>query len=194
MRDWPVRCTSSKDMKVQPFVSCVAVLACTTATIAGQQSSSQSDTPRSTSSTTTSSSPSPQTLPSSSPPSQPLPSPPPPPPQLPEIGRPAVEATAPARPDAQTPCASDRAILVDPAIAPAAQAASSTSFPGVSASQLPRAGVSAEKFVRPGVSAAELATLQPGSRSARCAPRDVILYPENGTPSRRVPPPGENEP
>ena len=186
MGDWPVRCTSSRDMKVQPFVSCVAVLACATATIAAQQSSSQSDTPRSTPSTTTSSSPPPQ-------PSPPLP---PPPSQLPEIGRPAAEATAPARPDAQSPCASDRAISVDPPSAPAGQPASSTSFPGVSASQLPRAGVSAEKFVRPGVSAAELATLQSGnrSRSAPCGPRDVILYPENGTPSRRVPPPGENEP
>jgi hypothetical protein len=169
MGDWPVRCTSSEDMKVQRFVGCVALLALATATIAGQQSSSQTDAPRSTPSTTTSSSPPPQ------PPSPPL--------QLPEIGRPAADAT-PARSNAQTPCANN----------PAGQPSSSTSFPGVSASQLPRAGVSTEKFVRPGVSAAELATLQPGSRSTPCAPRDVILYPETGVPARRVPLPGENEP
>jgi hypothetical protein len=105
--------------------------------------------------------------------------------QLPPIGRPDPEAAAvPTRPNGQSPCPGS----------PAAPA-SSSQFPGVSASQLPRAGVSADAFVRPGVSAAQLAVLQPGARSAPCAaPRDVILYPDVGTPSRRVPPPGENEP
>src|SRR5678815_386119 len=79
MGDWPVRCTSSEDMKVEPFEGCVVVLALATATIAGQQSSSQSDAPRSTPSTTTSSSPPP---PPASPPAPPLL-------QLPEVGRPA---------------------------------------------------------------------------------------------------------
>jgi hypothetical protein len=117
------------------------------------------------------------------------PSSPQPPPQSAQIGRPDTEAAAaPARPTGQTPCVSDPA-------APAGQTGPSTSFPGVSASQLPRAGVAAEKFVRPGVSAAELATLQPGAKRTPCAaPRDVILYPETGTPSRPVPTRGENEP
>ena len=107
--------------------------------------------------------------------------------QLSPIGRADPEAAAvPTRPNGQSPCPGN----------PASPAGSSSSqFPGVSASQLPRAGVSADAFVRPGVSAAQLAALQPGARSAPCAPsRDVILYPDVGRPSRRVPPPGENEP
>lgn len=108
--------------------------------------------------------------------------------QLPPIGRADPEAAAvPTRPNGQSPCPGN----------PASPAGSSSSqFPGVSASQLPRSGVSADAFVRPGVSAAQLAALQPGARSAPCAPppRDVILYPDVVRPSRRVLPPGENEP
>lgn len=107
--------------------------------------------------------------------------------QLPPIGRSDPEAASvPTQRNGQSPCPGN----------PASPAGSSSSqFPGVSASQLPRAGVSADAFVRPGVSAAQLAALQPGARSAPCAPpRDVILYPDVGRPSRRVPPPGENEP
>ena len=108
--------------------------------------------------------------------------------QLPPIGRSDPEAPAvPTRPDGPSPCPGDPSSP--------ARSASSSQFPGVSASQLPRAGVSADAFVRPGVSAAQLAVLQPGARSSPCAPlRDVILYPETGTPARRVPPPGGNEP
>jgi outer membrane biosynthesis protein TonB len=94
----------------------------------------------------------------------------------------AAVTSPPARPCAGSP--------------PSATAAPSHSaFPGVSASQLPRAGVSAEAFVRPGVSTAQLATLQPGSPPTPCAPpRDVILYPDTGAPARRVPPPGDEQP
>jgi hypothetical protein len=63
-----------------------------------------------------------------------------------------------------------------------------TSHPGVSASQFKRAGVGAEAFTRPGVSAEALNALRPGARSNPCAPpRNVILYPEPLTPSRRIP-------
>lgn len=63
-----------------------------------------------------------------------------------------------------------------------------TSHPGVSASQFKRAGVGAEAFTRPGVSAETLNALRPGARSNPCAPpRNVILYPEPLTPSRRIP-------
>jgi hypothetical protein len=63
-----------------------------------------------------------------------------------------------------------------------------TSQPGVSASQFKRAGVGAEAFTRPGVSAEALNALRPGARSNPCAPpRNVILYPEPLTPSRRIP-------
>jgi hypothetical protein len=76
-----------------------------------------------------------------------------------------------------------------------ATAPATSSFPGVSAAQLPRAGVSADAFVRPGVSAAQLSTLLPGARSSPCAPpRDFIPYPDAGTPSRRAPPPSEDRP
>jgi len=107
--------------------------------------------------------------------------------QLPPIGRSDPEAASvPTQRNGQSQCPGNPA-------SPAGSA-SSSQFPGVSASQLPRAGVSADAFVRPGVSAADLATLQPGNRTTPCAPRDVILYPETGTPARRVPPPGENQP
>jgi hypothetical protein len=63
-----------------------------------------------------------------------------------------------------------------------------SSHPGVSASQFKRAGVGAEAFTRPGVSAEALNALRPGARSNPCAPpRNVILYPEPLTPSRRTP-------
>ena len=66
-------------------------------------------------------------------------------------------------------------------------APTATQFPGVSASQLPRAGVSAEAFTRPGVSAAELNALRPGARSSPCAPpRQVHLYPEPAEQPRPV--------
>jgi hypothetical protein len=163
-------------MTLQPFASWAVIFACSTAAIAGQQSS-QTDAPRNVPSVTTSGST-----------TQPSPVPQPPPPPVPQIGRPDPAATAATPPNTQTLCAGTPAVATG-------QPSSSTSFPGVSASELPRAGVSAEKFVRPGVSAAELATLQPGAKRTPCAaPRDVILYPETGTPARRVPPPGENEP
>lgn len=99
-----------------------------------------------------------------------------------EIGRRPGEASAAGVGVApvQRPCPGNAAASA--AVPPASP------YPGVSASQFRRAGVSADAFVRPGVSAAELATLQPGSRSAPCAaPRDVILYPDPGTPARRSP-------
>jgi hypothetical protein len=66
-------------------------------------------------------------------------------------------------------------------------APTATQFPGVSASQLPRAGVSAEAFTRPGVSAAELDALRPGARSSPCAPpRQVHLYPETAEQPRPI--------
>ncbi len=66
-------------------------------------------------------------------------------------------------------------------------APTATQFPGVSASQLPRAGVSAEAFTRPGVSAAELNALRPGARSSPCAPpRQVHLYPEPAEQPRPI--------
>jgi hypothetical protein len=180
-------------MKVQISVIWV-VLALATATVAGQ--STQTATPSTTTAgstanpTPSATSPTPSTTsptPSTSEPTRQateLPAL-----QLPPIGRsdPDVTATQ-ARPDAQARCAGNAAL-------PAAATSSSSSFPGISASQLPRAGVSADAFVRPGVSAAQLAMLLPGARNSPCAPpRDVILYPDTGTPSRRVPPPGENQP
>jgi hypothetical protein len=108
--------------------------------------------------------------------------------QLPPIGRSGPETAAvPTPPNGQPQCSGNPRSSAGSAL--------SSSFPGVSASQLPRAGVPADAFERPGVSAAQLAVLQPGARSAPCAPpRDVILYPDVVRPSRRVPPPGENQP
>src|SRR5215208_3634828 len=108
--------------------------------------------------------------------------------QLPPIGRSGPETAAvPTQPNGQPQCSGNARSSAGSAL--------SSSFPGVSASQLPRAGVPADAFERPGVSAAQLAVLQPGARSAPCAPpRDVILYPDVVRPSRRVPPPGENQP
>jgi hypothetical protein len=153
------------------------VLTLAAAMVAAQ--SSQRDTPTTAGSITI---PGPATTTTTRPPAEPTPL------QLLPIGRPDPDAAAvPTRPDGQSPCPGDPSSP--------ARSASSSQFPGVSASQLPRAGVSADAFVRPGVSAAQLAVLQPGARSSPCAmPRDVILYPETGTPARRVPPPGENEP
>jgi hypothetical protein len=182
-------------MRVQISAICI-VLTVAGALVAAQ--SSQRDTPSTTSiptattptttgttPTTTAGStaiPGASTTSTTRPPAEPAPL------QLPPIGRTEPEAAAvPTRPNGQSPCPGNQA-------SPAG-AASSSQFPGVSASQLPRAGVSADAFVRPGVSAAQLAVLQPGARSAPCGPpRDVILYPDVGPPSRRVPPPGENEP
>ena len=84
-----------------------------------------------------------------------------------------------------------------PSAGPCNRTSSGTpAFPGVSASQLPRAGVSADAFVRPGVSTAQLSVLLPGARTSQCpsSTRDVILYPDTGRPSRPVPPPGEDHP
>jgi hypothetical protein len=54
-----------------------------------------------------------------------------------------------------------------------------SSFPGVSASQFPRAGVSADAFERPGVSAEQLRALIPGNVTNTCAKqRDVVLHPD----------------
>jgi hypothetical protein len=107
--------------------------------------------------------------------------------QLPPIARPDPARAAPPQMNSQPRCPGNSSTV--------AGGAASSSFPGVSASQLPRAGVSADAFVRPGVSAAQLAVLQPGARSTPCAPpREVILYPDTETPARRVPPPGGNEP
>ena len=124
----------------------------------------------------------------SSEPTRPAPPPIEPARNIDDIGRRPAEQPAVASPAAQRPCGTAASAVG----APSGQA---SPFPGVSASQLPRAGVPADAFVRPGVSAAQLATLLPGARSTPCAtPRDVILYPDLGTPARRVPPPGENEP
>jgi hypothetical protein len=104
------------------------------------------------------------------------------------IGRPNVDlAPQSAAPGSPSPCGGRPST--------GATAPATSSFPGVSAAQLPRAGVSADAFVRPGVSAAQLSTLLPGARSSPCAPpRDFIPYPDAGTPSRRAPPPSEDRP
>ena len=179
-------------MKIQISAICV-VLTLAAAMVAAQnsQTPSTSSTTTATTPTTTGTTPTttagstaipgPATTTTARLPTEPTPL------QLPPIGRADPEAAAaPTRPNGQSPCPGN----------PASPAGSSSSqFPGVSASQLPRAGVSADAFVRPGVSAAQRAALQPGARSAPCAPpSDVILYPDVGRPSRRVPPPGENEP
>jgi len=107
-----------------------------------------------------------------------------------EIGRPPAEPPAAAQ-AAQRQCGNSSTTSSTPGSS--STTAASSAFPGVSAAQSPRAGVSADAFERPGVSTAQLATLLPGARRTPCAPpRDVILYPENGTPARRLPPPGEN--
>lgn len=153
----------------------------TAATVAGQQSSQSSRPESSTVSRPESTVSRPEsTSEATRQPNEPAPL------QLPPIARPNPVEAAPPQPNpAQCPGNSSAV----------AAGSTSSSFPGVSASQLPRAGVSADAFVRPGVSAAQLAVLQPGARSSPCAPpRDVILYPETGTPARRLSPPGENEP
>ena len=62
-----------------------------------------------------------------------------------------------------------------------------SSFPGVSASQFPRAGVSADAFERPGVSADQLRTLIPGNETNTCAnKRDVVLHPDPERPPRPI--------
>ena len=62
-----------------------------------------------------------------------------------------------------------------------------SSFPGVSASQFPRAGVSADAFERPGVSAEQLRTLIPGNGTNTCAKqRDVVLHPDPERPPRPI--------
>ena len=62
-----------------------------------------------------------------------------------------------------------------------------SSFPGVSASQFPRAGVSADAFERPGVSAEQLRTLIPGNETNTCAKqRDVVLHPDPERPPRPI--------
>ena len=179
-------------MRVQISAICI-LLTLAAAMIAAQ--SSQRDTPSTTSiptaTTPTTTGTTPTTtagstaIPGSTTTTTRLPEPAPLP--LPPIGHSDPEAEAgPTRPNGQSPCPGNPSS--------SSGSASSSQFPGVSASQLPRAGVSADAFVRPGVSAAQLAVLQPGARSTSCAPpRDVILYPETGTPARRVPPPGGNE-
>ena len=179
-------------MRFQILAICV-VLTLAAAMVAAQnsQAPSTTSTPTATTPTTTGTTPTttvgstaipgPATTTTARLPTEPTPL------QLPPIGRADPEAAAiPTPRNGQSTCPGN----------PASPAGSSSSqFPGVSASQLPRAGVSADAFVRPGVSAAQLAALQPGARSAPCAPpRDVILYPDVGRPSRRVPPPGENGP
>jgi hypothetical protein len=63
-----------------------------------------------------------------------------------------------------------------------------SAFPGVSASQFPRAGVSADAFTRPGVSAEQLRTLAPGGQASPCSPpRDPVLHPDPVNPPRRIP-------
>ena len=62
-----------------------------------------------------------------------------------------------------------------------------SAFPGVSASQFPRAGVSADAFERPGVSADQLRTLIPGNETNTCAKqRDVVLHPDPERPPRPI--------
>jgi len=62
-----------------------------------------------------------------------------------------------------------------------------SSFPGVSASQFPRAGVSADAFERPGVSAEQLRTLIPGNGTNTCAKQsDVVLHPDPERPPRPI--------
>jgi hypothetical protein len=78
---------------------------------------------------------------------------------------------------------------------PCAQATNTSqnasAFPGVSASQLPRAGVNADAFTRPGVSAEQLRALAPGtpaSQASSCSPpHDPVLHPDPVNPPRRIP-------
>jgi hypothetical protein len=100
-------------------------------------------------------------------------------------GRDAIQTQTPpslprVTPQAPPPPSSCAATITAPAEA--------TSFPGVSASQLPRAGVSADAFTRPGVSAEQLRALEPGNQARTCSPpREPVLYPEPTTPPRRIP-------
>ena len=74
-----------------------------------------------------------------------------------------------------------------PPKAPSYTPNNTSSFPGVSASQFPRAGVSADAFERPGVSADQLRTLIPGNPTTTCAKQsDVVLHPDPERPPRPV--------
>jgi hypothetical protein len=199
MCEWPAGCSLINALDVQApgarevmrvHISTICVVFVLAAGLVAAQSSqdaqsNQRDTPSAAlpgPSTTATTPPRPEPTTATAPRTEPTPI------QLPPIGRSGSETAAvPTQPNGPSQCPGNPRS--------SASSASSSSFPGVGASQLPRAGVSADAFERPGVSAAQLAALQPGARSAPCAPpRDVILYPDVARPSRRVPPPGENQP
>ena len=95
---------------------------------------------------------------------------------------PTAAQTLPSPPRATTP----QLAAPSPACAPTTNTPpNESSFPGVSASQFPRAGVSADAFERPGVSADQLRALIPGNVTNTCAKqRDVVLHPDPERPPR----------
>lgn len=102
-------------------------------------------------------------------------------PEAKQESTPAPQLTLPPRPSTVQP--PTRQCPPSPNAAP-----NTSSFPGVSASQLPRAGVSADAFTRPGVSIDQLRTLVPGNQTDACpASRDPVLNPDPVNPPRRIP-------
>ena len=131
------------------------------------------------------------------PPQTPLTSPPVVPAAPPPPGTPAIAAAASSMSQGVTEAAGEIATAAGRACGAAGSTPTSggpsggaaSQGVGVSASLFPRAGVAAEKFERPGVSAAQLATLLPGGRSARCdgeRPRDLPLLNQEPVEPRRL--------
>ena len=97
-------------------------------------------------------------------------------------------ASTPAQTSPSLPRTTSQPPAPSPACAPTTNTPpNASSFPGVSASQFPRAGVSADAFERPGVSAEQLRTLIPGNGTNTCEKqRDVVLHPEPERPPRPI--------
>jgi hypothetical protein len=97
-------------------------------------------------------------------------------------------ASTPAQTSPSLPRTTSQPPAPSPACAPTTNTPpNASSFPGVSASQFPRAGVSADAIERPGVSAEQLRTLIPGNGTNTCAKqRDVVLHPDPERPPRPI--------
>ena len=97
-------------------------------------------------------------------------------------------ASTPAQTSPSLPRTTSQPPAPSPACAPTTNTPpNASSFPGVSASQFPRAGVSADAFERPGVSAEQLRALIPGNGTNTCAKqRDVVLHPDPERPPRPI--------
>ena len=97
-------------------------------------------------------------------------------------------ASTPAQTSPSLPRTTSQPPAPSPACAPTTNTPpNASSFPGVSASQFPRAGVSADAFERPGVSAEQLRALIPGNGTNTCAKqRDFVLHPDPERPPRPI--------